>query len=263
MKGIKELLFEEQKRFEKIIKKTKNQLKDAPEGTLRMSKSHNTLQYYRCTDDKKSGTYINRDNIDMARKLAQKAYDEKVLKLAEKRLSQIQKITRDYNEREIEEIYLNERTERQELIEPIEPTWEQKVKEWKEKEYNKKGFREDAPIILTEKGERVRSKSEKILADYFYRNGIEYKYECPLYLNGVGTVYPDFTFLSLQTGEEIYWEHNGMVDDPGYARKMVRKIQEYEKNGIFPGEGLILTYETEQMVLNTWKIEQLVNRYLL
>ena len=101
MKGIKELLFEEQKRLEKIIKKTKNQLKDAPEGTLRMSKSHNTLQYYRCTDDKKSGTYINRDNIDMARKLAQKAYDEKVLKLAEKRLSQIQKITRDYNEREI------------------------------------------------------------------------------------------------------------------------------------------------------------------
>lgn len=52
MKGIKELLFEEQKRLEKIIKKTKNQLKDAPEGTLRMSKSHNMLQYYRCTDDK-------------------------------------------------------------------------------------------------------------------------------------------------------------------------------------------------------------------
>ena len=51
------------------------------------------------------------------------------------------------------------------------------MKEWKEKGYNKKGFREDAPIILTEKGERVRSKSEKILADYFYRKGIEYKYE--------------------------------------------------------------------------------------
>ena len=90
MQGLKELLVEEQKRLEKIIKKTKNRLKDSPTGTLRMSKSHNTLQYYRCTDDKKSGTYINRDNIDMARKLAQKSYDEKVLKLAEKRLSQIQ-----------------------------------------------------------------------------------------------------------------------------------------------------------------------------
>ena len=262
MKGLKELLLEEQQRLEKIIDETRNRLKDAPTGTLRMSKSHNTLKYYRCTKGKKSGIYINRNNIDMARKLAQKAYDEKVLKLAEKRFSQIQKITKDYVENEIEEIYQKERTERQVLIEPVEPTWEQKVEEWKSREYKGKGFREDTAIILTEKGERVRSKSEKILADYFYRNGIEYKYECPLYLNGYGAIYPDFTFLSPHTGEEIYWEHNGMVDDPVYARNMVRKLQEYEKNGIFQGERLILTFETEQTVLNTSKIEQLVKRYL-
>ena len=52
------------------------------------------------------------------------------------------------------------------------------------------------------------------------------------------------------------------MDDPGYARKMVRKINAYENNGIFPGERLILTYETEQSVLNTGKIKQLVDRYL-
>lgn len=262
MHGLEKLLLEEQNRLENIIEKTKIRLKDAPTGTLRMSKSHNTLQYYRCIGEKKSGIYINRNNMDMARQLAQKVYDEKVLKLAEKRLAQIQKITKDYDEREIEKIYLNERVERQELIELIELTWEQEVKKWKEKEYNKKGFREDTPIILTEKGERVRSKSEKIIADYFYRNGIEYKYECPLYLKGIGTIYPDFTFLSSKSREEIYWEHNGMVDDPVYARNMVRKIYEYEKNGIFQGERLILTYETEQTILNTSKIEQLVNRYL-
>jgi len=33
-------------------------------------------------------------------------------------------------------------------------------------------------------------------------------------------------------------------------------------NGIFPGEGLILTYETEKSVLSTEKIEQMVERYL-
>ena len=263
MRGLKELLIEEQKRLEKIVKKTKISLKEAPEGSLRMSKCHDKVQYYRCAGEKKSGTYINRDNIELARKLAQKAYDEKVLKLAEKRLNQINKITREYRENEIEEIYLNERVERQTLIEPIEPTWEQKVKEWKSKAYKGKGFKDDIPIILTEKGERVRSKSEKILADYFYRNGIEYKYECPLYLNGFGTIYPDFTFLSRKTGEEIYWEHNGRVDDPKYARKMVKKIQSYENNEIFPGEKLILTYETELTILNTAKIEQLVKRYLI
>ena len=263
MKGLKELLLEEQKRLEKIIEKSRISLKDAPTGALRMSRSHGKLQYYRCTEEKKAGTYINRGNIELARKLAQKAYDEKVLRLAEKRLSQIKKLTKDYSENEIEEIYFQERIERQELIVPIEPTWGQQVVAWKAKEYRGKGFREDTPIIMTEKGERVRSKSEKILADYFYRNGIEYKYECPLYLDGVGTIYPDFTFLSPITGQEIYWEHSGKVDDPVYARKLVKKIQAYENNGIFPGEKLILTYETEQTILNTTKIEQLVKRYLM
>lgn len=263
MKKLKELLLEEQQRLENITKVTKERLKDAPTGALRISKSHNTLQYYRCTEKKKSGIYINKNNIETAQQLAQKAYEEKVLKLAEKRLSQIQKITKDYDENEIEKIYLKERPERQALINPIEPTWEQKVEEWKSREYKGKGFREDTTIILTEKGERVRSKSEKILADYFYRNGIEYKYESPLYLNGFGTIYPDFTFLSPKTGQEMYWEHNGMVDVPAYAKNMVRKIQAYERNEIFQGERLILTYETEQIILNTSKIEQLVKRYLV
>ena len=43
---------------------------------------------------------------------------------------------------------------------------------------------------------------------------------------------------------------------------MVQKIEAYENNGIFSGERLILTFETQQSVLNTKKIEQLVERYL-
>ena len=56
--------------------------------------------------------YIGKDNINLVRQLAQKAYNEKVLKMAEKRLKQIQNITGDYKENEIEEIYLRERGER-------------------------------------------------------------------------------------------------------------------------------------------------------
>lgn len=224
MKGLKDLLLEEQYRLEKIIEATKNRLKDAPTGTLRMSRSHNQVQYYRCSKEKKKGIYISKKNIKLAQQLAQKTYDEKVLKIAEKRLLQISKITKDYKENEIEEIYNKERLERQRLIEPVEQTWEQRVIEWKLKEYKGKGFREDTPIVLTERGERVRSKSEKIMADYFYRHGIEYKYECPLYLNGVGTIYPDFTFLSKKTGEEIYWEHNGKVDDSRLCKDYGEKI---------------------------------------
>lgn len=108
----------------------------------------------------------------------------------------------------------------------------------------------------------MRSKSEKILADFFYRRNILYKYEKPLYLSGYGTVYPDFTFLSKKTEKEIYWEHEGMMDKPEYAKAAIRKIESYQKNDIFPGDRLILTFETEQSVLNTKTIEGLVNKYL-
>ena len=262
MKGLKNQLLAEQNRLEEIVKFQKEHLKNIPEGSLRLSKSHGKLQFYQCTDENKKGKYISKDDQQLIRSLAQKTYDERILHLAEKRLKQIQKITKDYEDNEIEKVYLKEHPERQKLIEPIEPTWENQLSIWKEKEYSGKGFVEGDPVIWTEKGERVRSKSERILADYFYKHGIEYKYECPIYLKGIGTVYPDFTFLSGKTGAEVYWEHNGRVDDPAYARKMVRKINAYENNGIFPGERLILTYETEQSILNTGKIKQLVDRYL-
>lgn len=263
MKGLKSLLLKEQLRLEQIIKNTKLQLSNAPEGKLRLSKSQNYLQYYHCTDKNKRGVYIAKGREEFVQKLAQKAYDEKVLRLAERRLPQIEKLAKEYEDDEIEKLYLKEHIERQKLICPVEYTWEQRLNEWKKEKYKGKEFQEGTPVILTERGERVRSKSEKIMADYFLRRGIEYKYECPVYLNGMGMVYPDFTFLSQKTGEEIFWEHNGKMDDPVYARYVIRKIQAYENNNLFPGERLILTYETEKTILGTGKIEQLVNKYIV
>lgn len=142
-------------------------------------------------------------------------------------------------------------------------TWEQRLSEWEKEEYKGKTFAENIPVITTAKGERVRSKSEKILADYFYHTGIPYKYEHPVILKRFGIVYPDFTFLSPKTGEEIYWEHDGRMDDPEYARKAIKKIETYEKNGIFPGQRLVLTFETLQDGLDMKIVEKLAREYLL
>lgn len=245
-----------------MIRISEERLKDVPEGSLRLSKTKSYTQYYHCTNENKLGKYISKGNEKLVQRLIQKSYDEKVLRLLEKRLKHLDKFLKGYEDDEVEKIFYKEHPERQRFIQTVEPTWEEKIKEWKSIEYQGKEFKEGTPVIMTERGERVRSKSEKIMADYFFRHGIEYKYECPLHLKGLGIVHPDFTFLSRKTGEELYWEHNGMADSPVYARNMVRKINAYEKNGIFPGERLILTYETEQTILNTDKIEQLVERYL-
>lgn len=264
METLKEMLLKEQKKMEWIVKKAKSRLKDAPQGTLRLSSCRKTIQYYHCMPGGgQNGTYIPKERMDLIRSLAQKSYDEKVLRLADKRLIQLRKLTKDYDDNEIEKIYEKEHPERQKLLEPIEPIWEQLVEQWTSQDYQGKEFQEGTTVILTQKGERVRSKSEKILADYFYQRNIPYKYEKPLNLKGFGTVYPDFTFLSRKTRREIYWEHDGRMDDPVYAQNAVRKIQTYEENGIYPGENLILTFETEKTILDVRVVKRLVERYLL
>ena len=261
MRGLKQMLLQEQKYLEDIVIKAKAGLSEVPDGYLRISKDKNKIKYYHCTEDN-SGTYIPKSDQYLPQKLAQKTYNLSVIKKAEARLKQIKRITKDYSDDEIEELFTSLHPDRQILVTPVEPTWEQLIHLWSVEEYQGKAFQEGIAVILTEKGERVRSKSEKIIADFFNRRNIPYKYEKPLYLNGYGTVYPDFTILSKKTGKEVYWEHEGMMDKQEYARSAVRKIESYQKNNIYPGDRLILTFETEQSVLNTKEIEGLVNQYL-
>lgn len=201
--------------------------------------------------------------MELVRALAQKSYDEKLLRYTEKTSKQIRRLLESYEDDKIEKIYKAEHNKRKKLIIPIEPTYEQQIEKWMTIPFEGKGFGEGLPVILTNKGIRVRSKSEKILADYFDSLGLAYKYECPLHMKSFGNIYPDFTFLSRRTGKEIYWEHEGMMDNPEYARAAIQKIETYEKNGIFPGENLILTFETSMTPINTELMQINVKKYLI
>lgn len=54
-----------------------------------------------------------------------------------------------------------------------------------------------------------------------------------------------------------------MMDKSDYAKTAVKKLESYQKNGIYLGERLIVTFETDQTVLNSQIIEQLAQKYLL
>lgn len=261
MYGLKAMLLEEQKHLEEILKKTSNQLVHAPEGNLRISVDNGKARYY-CIKGK-SETYISKKESGLAENLANKSYLTSVTKKAEVKLKQIKRLLYNYSDNEIEEIYESLHHERQKLISPIEPTYHQLLENWLNEPYAKKSFQEGTTVILSNRGERVRSKSEKILADYFDSVGVSYLYEKPLYLKGYGVVYPDFTFYSKKLRNEIYWEHEGMMDKPEYAETAIKKINTYIENGIYPGERLILTYETEQDVLSTNIVRAMVKKYLL
>ena len=265
LKGLRKLLLAEQVRLEIIKRKLDSDLAGGCEGTLRITKSNGYTQYYHHSSDatQSSGRYLPKTEKTFIRNLAQKSYDRKLIKLVERRLHQLKQLTQEYNDDEIEEVFNKQVIERKCLVNPVEPTMEQIIDRWLNEEYTGKGFSDEDVLIYSEKGERVRSKTEKIIADYLYRNNIPYKYEKPLVLKGYGTVYPDFTLLSADTYEEIYWEHDGRMDDPVYASNAVKKIKLYEENGIYTGERFILTFETQKIVLNTEDIRRVVKRFPL
>ena len=62
---------------------------------------------------------------------------------------------------------------------------------------------------------------------------------------------------------EIYWEHNGMMGENLYAQNAVRKINAYIRNGIYPGERLIITYETDKTILDMEIVKMYAEKYLL
>ncbi|MCQ2506874.1 MAG: hypothetical protein MJ113_06855 [Lachnospiraceae bacterium] len=197
----------------------------------------------------------------MAKELAQKTYDEKILRYAEKKYSQMSILLNGFDDNKLENIFLSESIERRNLISPIEETYEMKLDKWLSQPYVGKEINANTSVIKTDNGLQVRSKSERFMANYFDSIGLKYKYECPLILKPYGVIYPDFTFLSPKTGKEIYWEHEGMLDNPEYAQTAAKKIELYMKNGIFPGDNLILTFETTTNVLDKDILKLLVKRY--
>ena len=63
--------------------------------------------------------------------------------------------------------------------------------------------------------------------------------------------------------KELMWEHQGMMDNPDYAVKAVKKMQSYILNGVIPGIDLIVTSETRQTPLNVRIIKDFIKAYCI
>jgi len=97
-------------------------------------------------------------------------------------------------------------------------------------------------FYYTESGLRVRSKSERTIAEALDKNEIPYEYEAALALNGTRK-YPDFSIRQPYNGKLILWEHFGLMDNNDYRMNSADKIALYVKCGFYPNDNLICTYE--------------------
>ncbi|MCL2493151.1 MAG: hypothetical protein FWF33_03795 [Clostridiales bacterium] len=115
-------------------------------------------------------------------------------------------------------------------------------------------------VYLTNSGLRVRSKSERTIADALDKNGIPYRYEAALTL-GDENRFPDYTITRPFDGKTILWEHFGRMDQSWYRHKTVEKLALYAQYGFFPFDNLICTYERD--LQDTAHIQAIMKIFLL
>lgn len=239
-----------------LADRTEQKIEKLPEGRITIRARENRSYYYyssnECLDK-----YIDSTDKGLIEGLVQKRYLEKVLNCAKREMSVLNRMQKIYPKVLAEDIYTLMPEERRKMVKPIFLSDDQYVQNWLEKPFTPKAFEEGMPVFKTLRGERVRSKSEMIIANKLYMSGIPYKYECPLQV-GDEVFHPDFTILRRSDRKEVYYEHCGMMDDPDYAKEMVRRADKYNCSGIVIGSNLFYSFETKRHPLDTDVIDSLI-----
>ena len=263
MNDLKELILERSCFLEALICEKRKMIEKAPKGIINVAHSGKREQYYYKHNSKdKKRKYLRKSEAPVIEAICQREYDEQVVERAEKERARLRQLLALYEKGTCEELFEKLKDERKRFVTPITLSDEEFVLQWLKKDYQRKGFEPGFPEYYTDNGERVRSKSEILIANALKKHNVPYHYEAPLNLKGRGIIHPDFTVLNIRTRQEYYWEHMGKMDDEEYIQDALRRINAYERNNIFPGKRLILSHETRLYPLNTQNIEQMILQYL-
>lgn len=126
---------------------------------------------------------------------------------------------------------------------------------WGQAPYERSTRYGEALTLLTSHGERMRSKSEVLIAEKLYVYGIPFRYEQVLDIEGVEFA-PDFTFEG-NDGQEFYLEFCGMMDDAEYVAAHQRKRAIYEQAGLTEWGRMMYVYASGNEI-NMAEIDALI-----
>ena len=254
MNNLLETLDTREKNLDYVIGKINRSRKKIPEGRIRICLSHGRTQYYLLKDSNdKVGEYIKRKDSDKVLTIAQNEYNQRVLKAAAFEKKCIQRFRKEIQGNQMEDLYDKIGKHRQKLITPVSLS----------DEYDGQVFINANTNYYSRKGERMRSKSEVIIADLLDKYNVPYLYEFPVELVDIGTVHTDFRILNVRKRKVILWEHYGMMDDYDYRDDKMAEIEKYNMSGYFTGENFIYTMETSKKRLNVQYVELLIKHYCL
>ena len=271
-------------KVEHAIKYAEKKIQSAPKGILHTRIIDGVCRYYvRADGEEGKDKYLGAKDTDIIKKLQEKGYYQQLKKEAEielKTLKRIQKLERKI--KSFEQVYFDIPENKRNLVTPYVPEEIEVVKKKIEKEYrywekerlDRKGISRNIHLTTLD-GERVRSKSELIIADRLKNAKVPYYYEGKYIfvdneLNGKRSAFekgyevwfPDFQVLNTRTGELLFWEHFGLMDNPDYCASAQFKIETYAKHGFVIGKNLIVTMESSQHTLNVEYVDKLIEEFL-
>lgn len=174
---ILEIIKKEIKLHEEMLKTSKQQSLLLPKGTLRCTSSNGADQYY------VDGEYVSKRRKDYVQEIAQREYYEKMIPILEHNLRTLKDMEDIYEKQALTACYEKSCSARKKIVVPMIDPIENKIRKFQEEKYPPGEFDENNRTeFYTRKGERVRSKSELIIAEELQRYKVPYLYEKPLEL---------------------------------------------------------------------------------
>ena len=247
-----------QKKLESIIRTTTAWLAKAPKGSLRVSK-----KAFYVIEGKHDTTGVRTKDNRLITALATKQYYEKAQKEAKKELSWIKRLIEVEKRQPVAAVYGKLNPKRKRLVRPLEDTIQDKIRIWRSEQSVSLPIKEGKWALRTESGDYVRSTAEALIANKLYQRGIPYKTDVEFGVDNFSSYWVDFVIINPNTGEKFYWEHLGMMDKPDYVAKNIKKLEFYASKDLYPGNGLILTFEDKDHKLSEAHVERIIEDLLV
>ena len=111
----------------------------------------------------------------------------------------------------------------------------------------------------TQSGIMVRSKSEQIIADRLFSNGIPFEYEPALPNENGPETHPDFKIFISSQNRWIYLEHFGIIDDSQYYESYRKRVQLYTDHHLLIGYDVFFTYDRPDGSIDIHGLDMLIS----
>lgn len=251
------------------LRKRKDQiqeeLKILPEGYLniRMKKQKAYYTWQIPAKGKRKKFFrkgISKDSEQIER-LVRKRYLEGALERVVKNIEITEAVLqkyRDFDERSVMKEYI----EKHPVLKSAVFYGKANSDEWVAKYRKPVDFYEDGLKSTSSSGARMRSKGEIIIASRLDFYEIPYRYEAPIEHPDLKRI-PDFTIKRPRDNKIIYWEHLGLINNEGYLKGNIQKLEEYGDIGVTPWSNLILTYDQADGGIDVRIIDGLIQGWLL